>query len=126
GLDAAKAERLLAAIELTYKAPPSKVPRLALWAPFLRLTRVYAKQSQPTKVVSMALKVLESLGFLIKGAHLPVSFSIPFEVVQWGVMMDGVIETWIHLWTAYARLAPYLCQKVEECATISYRVCIGE
>jgi hypothetical protein len=126
GLDAAKVERLLAAIEPTYKSPSSEVPRLALWAPYLRLTRIYAMQGQPAKVLSMALKVLESLGFVIKGAHLPVSSRAPFEVAKWGLMVDGVIETWVHLWTAYARLAPHLCQKAEECAIVSYRICIGE
>jgi hypothetical protein len=41
-------------------------------------------------------------------------------------MMDSVIETWVHLWTAYAGVAPHLCQKAEECAIIAYRICIGE
>lgn len=126
GLDLAKAERLLAAIELTYKSPPSKVPRLALWDPYLYLTRAHAAQNRPAKVVSLALKVLESLGFIIQGAHVPVSSSTPFEVVQWGVMTDSVIETWIHLWTAYAMVAPHLCQGAEEYARISYRICVGE
>jgi hypothetical protein len=53
GLDAAKAQRLLAAIELTHKSPPSQVPRLALWDPYLRLTRIYAAQNQPGKVMSL-------------------------------------------------------------------------
>ncbi len=126
GLDLAKAERLLANIELTYKSPPSKVPRLALWDPYLLLTRAYAAQNHPAKVVSLALKVLESLGFVIKGAQIPVSSITPFEVVQWGLMVENVIETWIHLWTAYAVVAPHLCQGAEESARISYRICVGE
>jgi hypothetical protein len=126
GLDPAKAERLLAAIELTYKSPPSKVPRLALWDPYLHLTRAHAAQNRPAKVVSLALKVLESLGFIVKGAHVPVSSGTPFEVVQWGLMVDSVVETWVHLWTAYAMVAPHLCQGAEECARISYRICVGE
>ena len=126
GLDLAKAERLLTAIELTYKSPPSKVPRLAVWEPYLRLTRAHAKQYRPAKVISLALKVLESLGFIIKGALVSVSPNTPFEVAQWGLMIDFVIETWIHLWTASARVAPHLCQKAEECAKISYKICVGE
>jgi len=126
GPDVVKAQRLLATIELTYKSPPSKVPRLALWDPFLLLTRIYAAQNQPVKVVLLSLKVLECLGFVIKGAHPFDSYSIPFEVVQWGIMVDSVIETWLHLWTAYARVAPHLCQKAEECAKVAYRICIGE
>lgn len=41
-------------------------------------------------------------------------------------MIDGVIETWIHLWTAYVRVAPYLCLGAEECARISYKICVGK
>ena len=126
GIGAAKAERLLAAVEQTYKSPPSKVPRLALWDSYLLLARVYAAQKQPAKAVSLALQALESLGFIIKGAYIPTSSSIPFEIEQWGVMMDGVIEAWIHLCNAYATFAPHMFQKAEECAKVAYRICVGE
>ena len=126
GIDAAKAERLLAAVEQTYQSPPSKVPRLALWDSYSRLARFYATQKQATKAVSLALRGLESLGFVIKGAHIPSSSSMPFEVERWGVMMDGVIQAWIHLCNAYAALAPHMLQKAEECAKVAYRICIGE
>jgi hypothetical protein len=91
-IDVVKAERLIAAAKQTYKSPPSKVPRLVLWDQYLLLARVYAAQNQPIKVVSLALHGLESLGFVIKGASIPTSSSIPFEIEQWGVMMDGVFE----------------------------------
>lgn len=123
-LDLAKAERLLSAAEQTYKSPASTVPRLALWASYLRLTRAHAKQGQAGKVMSLALKVLESLGFVINNP--PVLSNPTLEVVQWGLMTDGVIETWVHLWTAYAGVAPRLAQKAEEYARISYRICVGE
>lgn len=126
GIDVAKAERLIAAVEQTYKSSPSKVPRLALWDPCLLLARVYAAQKQPIKVVSLALQVLESLGFVIKGASIPTSSSITFEIEQWGVMMDGVFEAWIHLCNAYAAFAPHMLQKAEECAKVAYRICCGE
>lgn len=41
-------------------------------------------------------------------------------------MQDHIIETWIHLWTAYAKFAPELCGKAEEYARIAYKICIGE
>jgi hypothetical protein len=44
---------------------------------------------------------------------------------QWGVMMDGVIETWIHLCDDYATFAPHMLQKAEECAKVAYRICVG-
>ena len=41
-------------------------------------------------------------------------------------MEDFLVQTWVHLWTAYARVAPELCQKAEEYARITYGICIGE
>jgi hypothetical protein len=67
---------------------------------------------------------LESLSF-IKGAYIPTSSSIPFEMEQWGMMMDGVIETWIHLCDDYVTFAPHMLQKAEECAKVAYRICVG-
>jgi len=125
-LDVAKTERLLASIERTYEFPPSRVPRLALWAPYLRLMRTYVAVNQPVKVLASALKGLECLGFVIKGAHPLELPSIHFEVAQWGVMIDTVIEAWLHLRATYAILAPHLCQKAEEYAMVSYKICIGE
>lgn len=118
-LDVAKIERLIAAIGSTYKLPSSQVPQLTLWTPYLRLIRTY--ENQLVKVVALILKGLECLGFVIKGAHPSDSSGIPFEVVQWGVTMDYVIEAWIH-----TTLAPHLCQKAEECARLAYKMCIGE
>ncbi|KAI9878412.1 MAG: hypothetical protein M1830_000932 [Pleopsidium flavum] len=129
GLQLSKAERLLTAIEQTYKTNPAGVPRLALWDRYLMLTRIYAAQNQPEKVIATTLKVLGSLGFVIKGASLSEatnSRNTTFEVEQWGLMLGSVIEAWVHLWTAYAYVAPELCGKAEECARIAYRVCIGE
>jgi SET domain len=124
-LDAPKADRLAAAIEATYKSPASEVPRLALWEPYLLITRAYATASQPVGVVSTALKFLRSLSFVIKGADPPFSSPASFEVVRWGLMIDNVIEIWMHLWTAYAAIAPQFCTKAEECARIAYRICVG-
>jgi len=129
GVHLSKAERLLTAMEQTYKANCAEVPRLALWDPYLMLTRIYATQNEPQKVISTALKVLGSLGFVIKGASLPGAKKkgkAPFEVEQWGLVLDHVIEAWVHLWTAYACVAPELCGKAEECARTAYRICIGE
>jgi SET domain len=124
-LDVPKADRLAAAIEATYKSPASEVPRLALWEPYLLITRAYAAASQPVEVVSTALKFLRSLSFVIKGADFPFSSSASFEVVRWGLMIGNVIEIWMHLCTAYAAVAPQLCTKAEECARITYRICVG-
>ncbi|KAL9105021.1 MAG: hypothetical protein Q9163_000118 [Psora crenata] len=125
GTDLPKAERILDSIERTYSAPASDVPRLELSDPYLRLIHIYSSKNQQDKVIEMAWKVLISLGFIIKWQN-PLSLKSPFEVEQWGLMEDRLIHIWIHLWTAYAQVSPDLCKKVEECAKITYKICIGE
>lgn len=120
-----KAERLLAAIEKTYSAPAKDIPRLELWDPYLLLTRIYALQSQPQNVVRTAFKVLTSLGFVITHQSSD-SPNIFLEVLHWGLTQDKVIETWTHVWTAYAHIAPHLCKRAEEYARVAYKICIGE
>ena len=125
GADLPKVERILVAIEKTYSEPATDVPRLALWHPYFLLTRMYSSQNQQDKVIETAWKVLISLGFSIKRQN-PQSLKSHFEVEQWGLMEDCLIQTWVHLWTAYAHVAPGLCGKAEECARITYRICMGE
>ena len=125
GANVAKAERILAALEKTYSEPARDVPRLALYHPYLLLIRIYHSQNQHNKVISTAWKLLTSLGFTIKRPD-PPSLSSPFEIEQWGLMEDCLIDMWVHLWTAYAQVAPDLCGKAEEYARITYRICVGE
>ena len=125
GGDLPKVERVLAAVEKTYSAPAKDVPRLDLWEPYLLLTRVYASQNKPRLVIQIAFKALISLGFVISHPSSD-SPNSSLEVLQWGLAEDHVIEVWTHLWTAYAQVAPHLCQKAEQYARISYKICIGE
>ncbi|KAK4694738.1 hypothetical protein P7C71_g2891, partial [Lecanoromycetidae sp. Uapishka_2] len=124
GPDLPKCERILPLLEKTYSVSAANVPRLALWDPYLLLVRIYNTKNKPDKVVQTAWKVLESLGFVLnRNAADPKS---PFEVVQWGLMQDYVVEAWVFLWAAFATIAPELCGKAEECAKTAYRICIGE
>lgn len=125
GGDLPKAERLLAAIEKTYSAPAKDVPRLELWDPYLLLTRIYASNNRSQNAILTAFKVLRSLGFVITHQS-PDAPDSSFEVLQWGLMEDRVIETWTHLWAAYGNVAPHLCKKAEEYARVAYKICIGE
>lgn len=133
GAQLAKVERLLTALEKTFQASAARVPRLAVWDPYLLLTRMYAAQDQLDKVIATTLKVLGSLGFVIKGAEMAPSAktrSTPanaaFVVEQWGLTNDYVVEAWVHLWQAYMHVAPQLCGQAEECARTAYRICVGE
>lgn len=123
----AAVEKLLAAIEQTYTAPAAAVPRLTLWDPYLALTRIYASIDEPEKTITTAWKVLAALGFVVK--RDTSSVLSPFQVEQWGLMADPLIETWVHLWTAYECLlprSPELCNKAEGYARTTYKICIGE
>lgn len=120
-------ERLLAAIEQTYPVPAATVPRLTLWDHYLALTRVYASIEDPARTITTAWKVLTALGFVVKRDTSLISS--PFQVEQWGLMIDPLIETWVILWAAYERLLPHrpeLCEKAEEYARITYKICLGE
>ena len=123
----ANIERLLAALEQTYTVPAAMAPRLALWDPYLALTRVYVSNEGPERTITIAWKVLAALGFVVKRDSSSI-FS-PFEVEQWGLMVDPLVETWLHLWLSYGLLRPLqpmLCAKAEQYAKITYRICVGE
>ena len=123
--DLAKAERLLTAIGKTYSVPASTVPRLTLWDPYLLVTRCYSYQKNYPKTIETAWKVFESLGYVIKRED-STSLTSAFEIQVWGLMHDPLVETWVHLWIAYAKCALELCSKVEEYAKIAYKICVGE
>ena len=42
------------------------------------------------------------------------------------MMIDGVIEAWIHLRNAYATFAPHILQKAREWVKVAYRIRVGE
>jgi hypothetical protein len=121
-----KAERILDTISQTYKHPPTDVPRLVLREPYATLASIYAKQGNAEKVTAMSLKALESLGFIIKGAQLPLSPIETFRVEKWGIMMDDVISMWVHLWNAYSAFAPHLLGQAADCGKLAYKICVGE
>ena len=120
-------ERLLAAIEQTYTVPAAVVPRLTLWNPYHTLIRAYGPLEQPAKTIVTAWKLLTALGFIIK--RDTSSITSPFEIEQWGLVIDPVIETWWSLWLSYTCLAPLqpaLGAKAEYYTKIAYRICVGE
>ena len=120
-------EKLLAAVEQTYTAPASSVPRLALWGRYLNFSRFFASIHWPERVITTIWKALAAFGYVIKQDASSV-FS-PFQVEQWGMMDDSVVEAWVHLWTAYEILVPRcpgLCEKAEDYARITYKICVGE
>ena len=123
-LDLAKAERLLSAIEKTYAAPASSVPRPDLLDAYLSLVRYHAKGNAP-KAIEWAWRLLKSQGFVVE-RNDDSNLTSPFEIKKWGLATDHIVEVWLHLWKVYAQVAPYLCQRAEHFARISYKICVGE
>lgn len=125
GMGASDFEHALAEIENTYLLPATTVPRLVLWDPYLLLARIHSLEKRFAHAITSAWKVLDSLGFVVKREN-PTHMTSAFEIVQWGLVVDQVIETWVHLWVAYANLAPKLCTLCERYARTTYKICVGE
>jgi hypothetical protein len=116
----------LKAYEATYKKPAREVPRMNISNIYIELAKVWGKVRQPGKSVAMALKGLECLGFVIKGAQLPSTVTNVFNVEKWGVFKDDVVQAWICLCDAYEAFAPHLLEKAKECARLAYKMRMGE
>jgi len=124
GVQADKVEKLLNALNATYTCPAYEVPRLLLWDPQLALTRVYAMQKDMAKCLALAGKVLTSLGFIIVGAD---SSAASFAVVQWGLIVHHLVETFLHLKAAFSAVGADKDSKhADECARLAYKIVVGE
>ena len=127
--DISKAERLLAALEKTYRTPSTLVPRLALYDSYCAVFQIYVVQNQPEKVLPSVRKFLHSLGFMTKDIKISGAAKLTsnrFVVEQWGLMCDPVVEAFLSLWVAYAIVAPELTTMAESYAKMAYKICVGE
>jgi hypothetical protein len=125
-VDASQAESILDAICQTYNCLPCDVPRIMVQKPYAVLTLIYCKRRNIEKVAAMALKVLESLGFVIKGVHPPTSPDETIQIEKWGLVVDDVPLMLVCLWNSYKTLAPHLTPQLFECAKMAYKICVGE
>lgn len=119
-----KYERLLVALEATYKRPAVEVPRLLLWDPQLLLVRIYNSTSNGMKSLEWIGRILGSLGFVVVGADLSAT---PFEVKKWGLMIDHLVEIFMHARAAFITLGHLEDSKrAEEYARVVYKIVVGE
>lgn len=116
---------MAAKLESTYKRPATQVPRLALLTPYSRLVTLYSEGNKAEQVFKTALKVLKSLGFVIKGAKFSNTKG-DFRVEKWGLMVDEVIAMFIHLCNVYITFAPHLVPQAAACAKLAYKIWVGE
>lgn len=124
GINTGKVERLLKALDNTYTRPADEVPRLLLWDPRLLLVRVYIARNDMIKGLESVGKVLTALGFIIVGAD---SSSASFRVVKWGLVLDHLVEAFLHARTAFQATGAWEdSRRAEEYAKVAYRIVVGE
>ncbi|KAF2801437.1 uncharacterized protein BDZ99DRAFT_577577 [Mytilinidion resinicola] len=124
GIQTDKVERLLKALNNTYTRPADEVPRLLLWDPQLLLARVYIAQKNITKSLEAVGKTLTALGFIVVGAD---SSSAGFRVVKWGLVMDHLVEVFLHARSAFEAIGAWEnSMRAEKYAIVTYRIVIGE
>lgn len=119
-----KIERLLDELNQTYLQPADKVPRLLVWDLQFALAQAYASQNQTRKCIVAAGKVLTSLGFLISGTDSPQT---PFSIIQWGMLHDYQVETFVLLRNMFliTKALPN-SKKASEYARMAYKMIVGE
>ena len=119
----AKIEAVVKAMAATYNRPASEVPRLAIWEAMQKplMAVVGMKQVQPIRMVKLFLEGFASLGYVIEGG-----MSGTIVVREWGLMVDGVVASWMLLRDVYRLAAPELVMPTEGYAKTAYRMVFGE
>ncbi|KAF1959181.1 hypothetical protein CC80DRAFT_467564 [Byssothecium circinans] len=124
GIQTDRMERLLRALDDTYTRPADEVPRLALWDPQLLLARSYVAQNNMVSALKSVGKVLTALGFVVVGTD---SSSTRFRVVKWGLVVDHLVEAFLHAQAAFMALGAWDDMKsAGEYAKVVYRIVVGE
>ena len=119
-----KVERLIDTLNQSYNQPAKDVPRLLLWDPQLLLVRFYVAQNMAGKVVESAAKVLTFLGFVVVGAD---SSQKCFEVSKWGLPIDYLVETFLHIQAAFTAMGAEMdSARAEKYAKTAYKILVGE
>ncbi|XP_014552216.1 hypothetical protein COCVIDRAFT_110923 [Bipolaris victoriae FI3] len=119
-----KLERLIMALDETYKRPAEEVPRLLLLDPQLLLTRVYMEKLNPTKVLESVAKTLHTQGFIVTGLDQTRSALV---IHKWGHIMDHMLEIFLHGQSAFEQLRIWEKSKqAEQYARVAYRILVGE
>jgi hypothetical protein len=118
---------LLKSLNDTYTRSPDEVPRLSLWDPQLMLTRLYVAQDNMHKALESAGKVLVLLGFIFVGAD---ATSVAFKIVKWGIVVDHLVETFLHARNAFGAFGAMSAwedaKRAEEYARTAYKIVVGE
>lgn len=128
-VDLTRIERALTLLEKTYSKPALEVPRTGIWDPYLALTRMYAILGRCPNVIWSTLKILEMLGFSVRGIGFPVQKGEERIIVvqKWGLVVDYLVECWMMLWTAFAALGDgERAEMARKLAVVSYKIVVGE
>lgn len=119
-----KIERLIDTLNHSYTQPATDIPRLVLWDPQLGLVRFYVAQNKAGKVLESAAKVLTFLGFVVVGAD---SSQTCFEISKWGLQVNCLVETFLHIQAAFTVLGAEMdSARAERYAKTAYKIVMGE
>lgn len=119
-------QRLLKEMEKTYPEGPPGAIRLELWDPYFALGAALLAEgkSKTVECIKMIVRGLETLGFGIsttgKGKNAQ------FKVTRWGYVTDWTPRAFLHLYEAWARLAPGAAASAKACVGIAYGIVVGE
>lgn len=120
-----KVERLLKSLNDTYDRPANVVPRLALFEPQLMLARIYLARKEYVKTLEALRKTLEALGFACVG--LDATPTTRFSVVEWGFVVDRVVEMFRSAHAAFRALGAIEdASMADSYARTAYRITVGE
>lgn len=122
----ASVESILKNIQETYAETASEVPRLELIEFQRSLAVNYLMQEQLVKAVEIAIKALQSLGFVITGGDIPHVSGIHLIVERWVLMTDFVIDYWVVLTRSHRSIAPDLEARAKAYLKICCKICVGE
>jgi hypothetical protein len=110
--------------ETTYKKPATEVPRLVIGNAYIQWGLKMRHEGVFDKSPALAVKGLERLGFVIKGADPPADSY--FGVEKWGVNRVDVVHAWHCICDAYTLVAPWLLVQAKEYMKLSYLICVGQ
>ncbi|RSL56213.1 hypothetical protein CEP54_008928 [Fusarium duplospermum] len=118
---------LLSNLEKTYVRKEPDAPRLELSQHFIGLGCHLVDMNQMRAAITIIVKGLEALGFVIiacppgKGSAQP-----KLEVKRWGTLTGHVPWAFLQLYKAYETVAPELCQVARGYMEVSYSTAVGE
>ncbi|KAM0271398.1 hypothetical protein ACHAQH_009120 [Verticillium albo-atrum] len=126
-INIAGSKRLLGELEKTYPTTVPNVIMPELWDPYFGLGGAMLSNNKPKDAIEMICKGLQALGFKFKAVVPGDGTKLPeFRIIMWGHTNDFTPWAFLHLFLAYEKLAPQVCQNVKDDLRTAYSIVMGE